>query len=181
VKPNPELMWNLKAVIEDLQKNHLKIEELKWWPRWKRYYLELPEVWKFKWLKFCCITSNDRVPYHIFNRDGYNASFSWKKLWKIGKYLCQYLKEYWIKFDGLDLMDEDEFIDSMIKLLQAVLWLEWKYWSKDSWYVDYWRKIVDFYEWCISNGRTDSKYKLLLETQKIEPDEPIPHNDRRAY
>ena len=181
-KINPELIWNPKAIFEDLQKNHIKIEESKTWPEWKIYYLELPAVWKFKWVKFCCIASNSEVSYHSFIRNGwYNASFSGKKLWKIWGYLLQYLKEYWIKFDELDLMDDDEFNDSMVQLLQAVLWLKGRYWLTDDGYDNNHQAIVDFDEWCISYWRTDSitaGYGLLLEPYKIEPDTPIPHNER---
>lgn len=69
-KPNPELLYNKEAVINDLKENHVKIikNQEMLWHHWKIVQIVLPAVWKFEWRTFRFFVSSKSIKKQIFKK-----------------------------------------------------------------------------------------------------------------
>ena len=155
-----KLIWNTDAILEDLRKNHVIIEEdvLMMWYRWKKVHIDLPAVWSFEWYKFDCFVSYgyEKIEMQYFNReyDLKHKSFSMKEiselLQAINKYMAELQGEHdeYMDYENINVVkfwnDESRKLNCKAwDCLRAITWLNWYYWTSD-WEEDYKR---DWWGW----------------------------------
>jgi hypothetical protein len=90
-----ELVWFKEPLLSYLQKNYVKEEknvEMMWY-KWEKIYIDLPAAWKFKWYKFECFISKDRLYEEDFkkNEDLIDNSYSMGDIVKLLKALNEYM------------------------------------------------------------------------------------------
>lgn len=99
-KISEALVWNTEAILDDLKKNHVKVEknvEMMWY-EWKKIHINLPAVWNFKWFKFDCFVSNLPITRKDFeeNPEFEKKSYSMDDISK----LLYAMNEYMIELQG---------------------------------------------------------------------------------
>lgn len=144
-----ELIWSKDLVIQDLKENYVKIEENQkmLWYKWKKVFIDIPAVWKFKWFKFNCFVSYDRINIKDFesNPDFEKFSYSRKDISKALNSMNDYNELYELAIDKYTDYENDLQLDKSSRmglifictawdLLKGLLWLDYWYWLKN---VDY--------------------------------------------
>ena len=99
---NPELFWNVDAILRDLKKNHIEehdAEEM--WYKWKRVHIDLPAVWDFNWFEFDYFVSKNTISQREFkqNLELEKKSHSFWSISKLLEKLNKYMKELWVETD----------------------------------------------------------------------------------
>ena len=154
------IYWNKEAILKNLKENYVKIEENQNRDiyKWKKYHIELPAVWHFKWYKFDCYVSDwfvkkadfERVPwYENMSYTHEELSYNWGLLWAMDRYM----KENWVK---------EEY--EAVKNIKAITGLNNRYWLKDCNKEHHLRSITSFGKW--EKSVTDNekcRVKMLLK------------------
>lgn len=101
-RANPELFWNVEAILKDLKKNHVKeydAEEM--WYKWKRVHIDLPAVWNFDWFEFDYFVSENTIKRREFkeNPEFEKESHSFSSISKLLEKLNKYMKELGVETD----------------------------------------------------------------------------------
>lgn len=152
---NPELICNPTAILEDLQKNYLKVEFDKelFWVKWRFVHLELPPVWNFKWFKFNCFISKweSLTPGEFRSNPNFEKrSYSTEEIAQLLKAINEYMKAYLVETDwdidynnGLKDWDYEHWKKKSKVWLDLVnyIWLtDCIYWLKDYEIDKFWNK-----------------------------------------
>ena len=153
---NPELFWKEEAILNDLKKNHVKIEEVElFWRICEIVHIDLPPVNDFQWLKMDVLLIRGWIEslqqsVWLDNIDN-NAS---DKISQFLNCVSDYMKSYWIDLwkntnfeyveDSINSQHNDilkyisrfvpwemyTFLLNWWKVLQVADW-EWNYCIKD--------------------------------------------------
>lgn len=103
IQLNPELFWNRIAILDDLAKNHVKVEEdvEMMWYKWKRFHIDLPAVGDFKWFKFDWFVSDNMFKYEDFmnNQEIRKKLYPKKVVYKILRAMNKYMETMGVKTD----------------------------------------------------------------------------------
>lgn len=95
------LYWNSSAVLEDMKKNYIDIEENQEMlgKKWCVVHIDIPAVWDFKWFKFDFFISEDRITPKEFelNPEYEKNSCSFQDSKKILEAIAGYMREYWVE------------------------------------------------------------------------------------
>lgn len=93
-----------REILEDLKKNHVKVEKNKeiLWYKWNIVHIDLPAVWDFKWFKFEYFISNKDIRKESFekNPEFEKKSCSMEEIWALLKAFNEYMEECGIDTDG---------------------------------------------------------------------------------
>lgn len=99
-------MWNIDAILEDLNENYVNIEGNKEMlnKKWIIMHINLPAIWKFNWFKFDCFISDcsGEVLLEDWNEEYKEKSYSMEEILKLYEAIIKYMKEYWIDADEYD-------------------------------------------------------------------------------
>lgn len=102
IQLNPELFWNRIAILDDLAKNHVKVEEdvEMMWYKWKRFHIDLPAVGDFKWFKFDWFVSDNMLKREDFMNNNVRKKLHSKNVvYKILRAMNKYMKTMGVKTD----------------------------------------------------------------------------------
>ena len=136
------LKWDTDAILDDLRKNYVKIEEnvRMLWYEWKKVHINLPAVWNFEWFKFDYFVSNDEVMKYDFERKSQleKRSYSINDVSK----LLQAMNKYMVELQGdndwdMDYENELKYWETETwgckawDCLKVITWLDNWYWLKD--------------------------------------------------
>ena len=170
------LIWNTDAILDDLKKNHVKIEENveMMWLKWKKVHIDLPAVWNFEWFKFDYFVSDVRVEKKYFEKKKLfgrksleNKSYSMKDVSKLLQAMNNYMSELQWENDG-DIDYEHELIywrknkKKWCKAwycLSEITWLDCRSWLSDKdvdWEKDsraFWR--CEYHDYCFDRCDND--------------------------
>lgn len=127
------IKWNKDAILKDLKKNYVKIEENAemMWYTWKIVHINLPAIWNFKWFKFDYFVSNDPVDESTFEKGPKNESYSKKEILNSLQKFGEYMSEYKIKTNITKVNRNDYDLRDYWKYVTDLLWLTEIYWLSD--------------------------------------------------
>lgn len=137
-----KLMWNTKAILNDLKKYHVITEENEemMWYKWKIVRIDLPAVWNFKWFKFEYFVSDKRVKDVDFQLDSELTmkSFYRDDICKLLQAMNEYMRELGGKNDiNMNYEYKLKFWSAVLykcyawDYLKAIIWLNSVYWLRD--------------------------------------------------
>ena len=95
------LFWNSSAVLEDMRKNYVDIEENQEMlgKKWDVVHINIPAVWDFKWFKTDFFVSKDRIALKEFESnpeyEKNSCSFQYSK--EMLEAIAGYMREYWVE------------------------------------------------------------------------------------
>ena len=99
-----ELVWFEEGVLNDLKKNHIKIEENAemMWYKWRKIHIDLPAAWDFKWFKFDCFVSDNDIYNETFEEDPklIDRSYTTEDISDLVKAFNRYMHAYWLDMRG---------------------------------------------------------------------------------
>ena len=142
IKLKEKLKWDTDAILDDLRKNYVKIEEnvRMLWYEWKKVHINLPAVWNFEWFKFEYFVSYDEVEKYDFESKPQleKKSYSMNDVSKLLQAMNKYMDVYGIKTDwNMDYENElkcwetDRWRCKAWSCLKAITWLDYMCWLKD--------------------------------------------------
>ena len=154
------LKWDTDAILKDLRKNYVKIEENAemMWYKWKKVHIDLPAVWNFEWFKFDYFVSDKTIKRETFesNPELEKKSYSMKDISKLLQAMDEYMSELQGKNDGeRNYENEQKFWETDVyrcnawDCLKSITWLNSRYWLSDK--NIHWKKIRAIWT-CISDG-----------------------------
>lgn len=136
-----ELIWFKEPLLSYLQKNYVKVKrnvEMMWY-KWDKVCINLPAAWEFKWYKFECFISRNRLNEEDFRNNGelIDKSYSMNDIVELLKALNEYMHAYWIDTDDKAVDFENGLLnlrkhDTWRCLKKILWWFNKRCWLKDT-------------------------------------------------
>lgn len=122
-KKRTEEYENVDSLVEDLKKNHVKVEKHveMVWHEWKKIYIDLPAKWDFKWFKFNFFVSKSINVSKLMIND--STSCSMKEISELFWAINSYMKASWVNTDwNIDYAKELKYRERDKRARSSKVW-----------------------------------------------------------